>query len=499
MLTLTRRTLLGTAAAGALGTALSSTLARSHGGQNNSAGVREFRLVAAKAHATIAGVPHPETEVWSYNGQVPGPEIRVRQGERLRVHVENRLPVDTTVHWHGLRLPNAMDGVSHLTQAPIAPGQTFTYEFDCPDAGTFWYHPHHRSHEQVERGLAGSLIVEEAAADAALLAADREITWLLDDWRLTREAQVAGGFGNMMDASHAGRLGNLVTLNGRETDDVPVRAGERLRLRLINAANARVFALEFGEAHQPLIVALDGHPVEPHTPAGGRVLLGPSQRADLILDCVGPPGTKVSVLDRFYPRQSYRLVDLAYTDEAPLRRSRLDAPRPLPSNPLAEPDLDEAVRHDVEFGGGAMDPKLMRAMRDGQGHRGHGPGSAMHDLRSRMRQGQVWTINGTAAHAGDAGHVHEPLLSLERGRSYVLSMWNDTAWWHPVHLHGHAFRVLSRNGEATPHREWRDTVLMAPNERVDIAFVADNPGDWMFHCHILDHQASGMMGTIRVT
>ena len=119
-----------------------------------------------------------------------------------------------------------------------------------------------------------------------------------------------------------------------------------------------------------------------------------------------------------------------------------------------------------------------------------GPGGMM----GMMTGHGVWSINGVSA----TGHVHEPLLHLKRGRIYVLALANDTAWHHPIHLHGHSFRVLARNGQPTRFREWRDTVFMAPRERVDIAFVADNPGDWMIHCHILEHQAGGMMGLFRV-
>jgi FtsP/CotA-like multicopper oxidase with cupredoxin domain len=113
-----------------------------------------------------------------------------------------------------------------------------------------------------------------------------------------------------------------------------------------------------------------------------------------------------------------------------------------------------------------------------------------------MHKGMVWSINGVFIPGGD--HVHEPFLTLDRGSSHVFEMLNETAWWHPMHLHGHVFRVLSRDGRPTVRREWLDTVLMAPRERVEIAFVADNPGDWMFHCHILEHQQAGMMGTVRV-
>ena len=139
-----------------------------------------------------------------------------------------------------------MDGVPHLTQPPIAPGETFVYEFDVPDAGTYWYHPHERSFEQVGRGLYGPLIVEEREP----IQVDRDVTWVLDDWRLLPDAQISDDFGNFMDASHNGRVGNTVTVNGRILETFPVRAGERLRLRLINAANARIFALEFQD-HRP--------------------------------------------------------------------------------------------------------------------------------------------------------------------------------------------------------------------------------------------------------
>jgi FtsP/CotA-like multicopper oxidase with cupredoxin domain len=159
---------------------------------------RDVTLVARSARVPLAGQPYPDTDVWAYDGLLPGPEIRVRQGERLRVRVENGLAEETTVHWHGIRVPNAMDGVPHLTQKPIAPGETFVYEFDCPDAGTYWYHPHQRSFEQVGRGLAGALIVEEVTPPAV----DRDVTWVLGDWRLMNDASISGDFGHMRDISH---------------------------------------------------------------------------------------------------------------------------------------------------------------------------------------------------------------------------------------------------------------------------------------------------------
>ena len=453
-----------------------------------------LRLVAAPSRQDLFGDAARSTAVWTYNGSVPGPEIRLRQGEPVRIAVENRLDEETTVHWHGLRVPNAMDGVPHLTQKPIAPGETFVYEFAAPDAGTYWYHPHQRSFEQVGRGLYGALVVEEREP----IEVDRDVVWLLDDWRLTPNGEISNDFGNGHDMSHNGRVGNTVTINGRIPDAFAVRKGERLRLRLINAANARIFALDFQE-HDPVVIALDGQPVAPHRPANGLVVLGPAMRSDLILDMTGGAGSRMSVNDRFYKQLEYRLVDLAY-DATPLRDHKPEWPMALPANPLPEPDLGNAARHDVVFNGGMMGATVMQEMggRMGSGSvSGTMGGGMMRDMGSMMgmmHANKIWFVNGVAAE----GHVMEPMLTLERGRSYVIAMTNATAWHHPMHLHGHAFRVLSRNGTPTRRREWQDTVLMAPRERVEIAFVADNPGDWMFHCHILEHQAGGMMGVIRV-
>jgi FtsP/CotA-like multicopper oxidase with cupredoxin domain len=435
----------------------------------------EYDLVAGTGRAPLIGGSYPETAVWSYNGTVPGPEIRVRQGERLRITVGNRLAEKTTVHWHGLRVPNAMDGVPHLTQRPIGAGESFVYEFDVPDAGTYWYHPHQRSFEQVGRGLFGPLIVEEREP----IQVDRDVTWVLDDWRLLPDAQISDDFGNFMDASHNGRVGNTVTVNGRILESFAVRAAERLRLRLINAANARIFALEF-LGHRPAVIALDGQPVAPHEPAGGRVILGPAMRADLVFDMTGRPGERFSVVDPFYRGLEYRLLDLVYEDAPPLREHPLDAPMRLAANTMPEPDLATAERHEIAFSGGMMGDGMMGGMMEG--------------MMGGMQHSGIWAINGVSA----TGDIMEPFLTLHRGRPYVLAMHNHTAWHHPMHLHGHAFRVIARDGRPTRYQEWQDTVLMAPHESVEIAFVADNRGDWMFHCHILEHQAAGMMGVIRV-
>jgi len=436
-----------------------------------------FELTAGEGRTTLVGGNYPDTGVWAYNDSVPGPALRLRQGRRLRVAVTNALSEETTVHWHGLRVPNVMDGVPHLTQKPVAPGETFVYEFDTPDAGTYWYHPHQRSYEQVGRGLYGALVIEEREP----LWVDRDITWVLDDWRLTRDAAISADFGNMHDISHDGRIGNTVTINGRIPDAFEVRANERIRLRLVNAANARSFALRF-RGHRPLVIATDGQPVAPHEAPGDGVVVGPAMRVDLVLDMTGQPDDRFSVIDAFYPQRAYRLVDLMYTGE-PLRPRPPEEPVALAPNTLPEPDVDNAVRHTITLGGGAMGG-LASATMDGR----------RVDIREMVHNGKAWAVNGVVA----TGMVMEPMLTLRQGRTYVLALRNDTPWHHPMHLHGHSFRVVSRDGRPTRHREWRDTVLVRPRERVEVALLADNPGDWMFHCHILEHQAGGMSGVIRV-
>ncbi|QFI68682.1 multicopper oxidase family protein [Sinorhizobium alkalisoli] len=446
-----------------------------------------YRIVAAPGRTRLRP-DRPETDVWTYNGTVPGSVVRLRQGERARLVVENRLDQETTVHWHGIRLPNAMDGVPGLTQPPIKSGETFVYEFTPPDAGTFWYHPHANSLEQLGRGLAGAVIVE----DREPVAVDRDLLWLLSDWRLTDGGGIAPRFGNRMEAAMSGRVGNTVTLNGRVSEAEPFRAGERVRLRLVNASLARIMALRF-EGHRPMVVAIDGQPCDPHEPEHGRILLGPAMRVDLVLDLEGEPERRYDVIDDFYDGLSYRLTQIAYDERPPIRAHAFDGPVALTHNPLPEPDLASAERHTLTLQGGMMSMSGMSGISGMMGRGMMGGGGGM----MGMGHGAVWSINGQSM-TGDGHAGMENDLTFERGRSVLLELRNETAWWHPMHIHGHSLKVLTRNGRPLPHRQWQDTVLLAPKDVVGAAFVTDNPGDWMLHCHVMDHQMSGMMTVLRV-
>lgn len=452
-------------------TGLAAVAAFGGGVRGASTPAREFRLSAAPGRWSFVGKSGPATDVYCYGNSVPGPELRVRQGELLRIVVRNDLAEDTTVHWHGIRLPNAMDGVPGLTQPPIKPGEEFVYEFVAPDAGTFWYHPHANSLQQLGQGLAGVLIVEEPEP----FPVDRELVWMLSDWRLGADAQFASGFGNSMEAAMAGRVGNTVTINGAISDEIPVKAGERIRLRLLNGALARVMSLRF-DGHRPVIVATDGQPCEPHE--ADRIMLGPAMRVDVILDLKGRASRRYRVIDDFYSDRSYWLTELVYGETSSALTRRPDAPFALARSPVPDPDISSAERHELKLQGGMMGGAGMMGM-GGLGH------------------GAAWAINGTSM-TGDGHSGMTPLLTLKLGRSYVFTIRNDTAWWHPIHLHGHSFHVLSRNGSPVPYRQLADTILIPPRETADIAFVADNSGDWMLHCHVTDHQMSGMMTVIRV-
>jgi FtsP/CotA-like multicopper oxidase with cupredoxin domain len=419
--------------------------------------VVEFDLVAAPTELRL--VDGRALRVWAYNGQVPGPTFRVRLGDTVRVRFTNRLSQETTVHWHGVRVPNGMDGVPNLTQPPIAPGGSFDYEFTPKDAGTFWFHPHVRSSEQVERGLYGVLIVD----DEQPLPFSRDIVWVIDDWLLDASGQIFPEFNTPHDLMHDGRWGNFVTVNGRTDTTLTVRSGERIRLRLLNASNGRVYLPDFGGL-EPRIIAVDGlYAAKPIDPRGFE--LAPGNRIDLDLRFTDASSARYDIVDRFYPPQPNRLATVVVDGIA-------DA---TPS--FASP----AHAHVPRWSQGAGAP-LAKTFR----------------LSSRRggEHGIEWTINDHAF----AGHDHAapPALIMQADRFVHLRFVNDSFRLHPIHLHGMFFRLLARNGTAVDEPFFRDTVLVHSKETIDIGLVPLDVGDWMMHCHILEHAEAGMMTTLRV-
>lgn len=426
------------------------------------------RLRAGVHRQQVLPVDYPDTELWSFDAAFPGRLLRARQGERLTIDVENALPQPTAVHWHGLRLDNAMDGVPGMTQAPIATGSTFAYDFALPDAGTYWYHSHAQAMEQVERGLYGPLIIDETNPPEV----DQDLVLVLDDIRLNEDGTL-GEFDNFHDLSHAGRIGNLWLANGQIDPAYPVTRGERLRLRLINAANARIFTLALSGL-DGWIVALDGMPLAAPEALPEEVTLAPAQRMDLIVDVT--TGEDEAFLVTFERDGGYAIAHFPVSGPA---RARRDAPAALRPNPDFPIDLQNARTATLLVEGGAMGG--MRAARvDG----------VELDPRSLAQRGLFWALNGTA------GRPETPLIDLALGESVRIGMANDTAFPHAMHLHGMHFAEVLPDGALGP---LRDTILLNPQETREIAFQAHNPGDWLFHCHMLAHHQAGMGTWIRVS
>jgi FtsP/CotA-like multicopper oxidase with cupredoxin domain len=420
---------------------------------------REFELVAAPTRLNL--LDGRALDVWAYNGQVPGPILRVRVGDRLRVTFTNRLPQATTVHWHGVRVPNEMDGVPGVTQPPVEPGGSFVYDFIARDAGTFWFHPHMRSSEQVERGLFGVLIVEDRDPPPF----SREIVWVIDDWRLGRDGQIAPEFNTRHDLAHDGRWGEVITVNGQAATSEIVAPGERIRLRIVNVANGRVFAPDFS-ALDAAVIAFDALPTDrPLAPTD--LELAPGNRVDIDLRIPGElAGRRIPVVDRF-TRRRLPIADLVVADEVqetPSFTVRLGSP--FARWPGAE---------------AASPTEILRL-----GARAGGP------------YGIEWTINDAAQRHDEGAHTHHATFGLTQGRWAKLRFANESGRLHPMHLHGQFFYVVARNGRPVHEEHWRDTVLVHPREVVDVALAPEDPGLWMLHCHILEHAESGMMTLVKV-
>jgi FtsP/CotA-like multicopper oxidase with cupredoxin domain len=400
-----------------------------------------------------AFTPQGDTRAWGYGGQVPGPVIEAQVGDVLEVRFTNRLREPTSIHWHGLRLPAAMDGTD-MVQQPIAPGDSFTYRFRLPDAGTFWYHPHVDETTQVERGLYGALIVRGPGEPEL----DGERVLVLDDVALDGDGQIKPP--GWWIEQHDGRQGGTRLVNGRQEPELTMAAGQVERWRIVNAASARYVRLSIG-GRPFTILGTDGGLIEAPV-AVQEVLLVPGDRIDL---AVGPftEGELLDVASLRYDRRTFarpkdeRFATLRVGPAAPSRAAITARLRDI--EPLA--GLDAAPTREVHLG-----------------------------VRPSLRSGVKFVVNGQPHHRDHPVKV---------GELQVWDVVNDTLMDHPFHLHGFFFQVLAVNGQRPPFRSWEDTVNVPPRSRVKIAWMPDDRvGEWMYHCHILEHHASGMMGHFQV-
>jgi FtsP/CotA-like multicopper oxidase with cupredoxin domain len=288
-----------------------------------------YRLLRPKAGmAALRGPDQPPTVIHGYDGATPGPQIRRRQGEELKARLVNGLPDPTTIHWHGIRLPAAMDGTPNISQPPVSPGQSFDYRFTLPDAGTFWYRAPQDPAHPAGRGLYGALIVDERVKPDV----DRDILLMIDDWWLGPDGAI-------------GREGTHLTVNGVPAFDIAVRANERVRLRLVNASAGRPVALRL-DRHRAIVMAIDGQPAQPFTASAGRVVLGPGNRIDLFVDMTMQPGEAAPLVAESHRDKT--IARLVYEPGAPARAAVRDEAPPLPDNPLPQ-KMDFAGAQRVDY------------------------------------------------------------------------------------------------------------------------------------------------------
>ncbi len=436
-------------------------------------------LVAAERPTALPCFNGAKLPLWTFSEKSWLPVVRLKLGERLEVAYQNRLPREgehSSVHWHGMRIANDQDGVPYLTQQPVWPGEDYRYSFVPPDTGSFFFHPHCDTVEQLGRGLAGVLIVEGDETEPY----DADAVIVMRDWRVDKESGSFLPFYTAEGAGKAGTFGTIRSTNGEDNPEIVLPAGGDCRLRLFNLDNTRIMEIGIEDA-EAAIVAVDGIALPPVPLRGWR--LGPAMRLDVVVRA--PADGKTARLVDYFAPQPVPLARL--TGQGPARRNTEFDPAPLRAGRMPEPDLQNAERLPFVFSATATADAVKEA---------EASGALLGSLCSAS--GTFWAINKQVWPAGDHSRIPEPLAALQRGRSYIFQLENVTPHQHPIHIHGHSFKWLKSNKYDLPIHH-ADTILIRPKERVDAAFVADNPGDWMFHCHIIEHQESGMMGYVRVT
>jgi FtsP/CotA-like multicopper oxidase with cupredoxin domain len=409
-------------------------------------------------------------QVWAYNDVVPGTPIVARVGDRVAIDVANRLLVPTNIHWHGLEVPNDQDGPG----SSIPPGGQLRYEFTLGQTGTYWYHSHQVPIlDQLDRGLYGAFIVK-AAEDAAY---SGDHTLILDDWYLDAN-------GRRLEGTARGgmeRFGNVESVNGKTgsaIEPLVFHTGELHKLRFINASTAAVHTLRIS-GHVFRVTHTDGHGLT--QPYQTDVLtLSPGERIDAEVAAVGAAGAEYAITsDR--PELGLR-IPIRY---GPGKVSTVSSPFVPPESKTFAGIFEKVPDFVLELNS-AMRMGGMGSM-GGMGQSMEGMGSMGSTMTSMMR----WTINGVSF--PDTEPLFVSLGSVVKVRFVNRDTQMMHSMDHPMHLHGAAFLIVSENGARPARETWKDTVSVPAGRYVDVAFVMHNPGAWMLHCHIIDHEDGGMM------
>jgi len=464
-----------------------------------------LRLEAGLVRKTLGGRTYT---MFGFNGQQPGPLLSVQQGTEIVVMFTNRLPLPSTIHWHGLRLDYRFDGTPGVSQEPVAPGGSFSYRLRFPDGGLYWYHPHVREDIQQDLGLVGNILVQPD--HSAWPRPDAQAFLMLDDLLVGETGLVPYGRDTPTHAA-MGRMGNLLLVNGESGWTARVRARERLRLFLTNAANARTFNLSIGDGTPLELIGADIGAFEHPVPVD-HVVLAPAERyvADLRLTRPGryPLLNRVRALDHLYGR-FFGMVDTLGFIEVEDGDQRPEETGHRAPAPMAQAEIRELVARStdapfrrlelgVTFQGlPFISERLMR-------------------LDSIYFQPVEWAgTMPTMNWATLARQAHWRLRDLDTGRDNHDIGWRFTrgsllrlqlvgardvlhAMQHPMHLHGQRFLVLAVGGVPNHDLAWKDTVLVPAGGTVELLVELSNPGPWMLHCHIAEHLGAGMMTTITV-
>lgn len=439
--------------------------------------------------------------MFAYNGQIPGPLLLVDAGSEASIEFTNRLPYNTTVHWHGVRLNASADGVPHVSQSPVRPGDSYRYELRFPDEGLFWYHPHVREDMQQELGLYGAIHVRNPADGDGV----REVPLLIDDV-LTQGDDVAPFYDDEANSVLMGRYGNRFLVNGQPTFENETAPGERVRLLLFNVANARPMQLAFENQTAAELVALDGGYLAAPTPID-RVVLGPSERA--IVDVVMPSSGEVTLL-AVLPEATMRLAEWRVDASRP---PAIDPGAPVAPHERARENMEAALARadeaapitwdlDVEVGTGGDDPHAVHGGNsvpsappaDGIEWENADPAGGLSSTPSEIR----WIIRDA-----ETGRENTDIEHVFPRDSYVRITIRNLGeslhpMQHPIHIHGQRFLVESIDGQPNPHLAWKDTVLVPAAREVTLLVEMNNPGTWVFHCHTNEHLEAGMEGRFRV-